>query len=85
LTLAKYYNPDWSNLSPDAETGIIREPHDHEFFTFVDLGKLAVRVLDPVSKVKQVLSEKLSEYINYPELKDVNSFRLREKLNDKLV
>jgi len=61
LTLAEYYNPDWTNLTPDSTTGIIREPHDHEFFTFTDLGKLAVRTLDPVNKVKQSIGERLLE------------------------
>tara|TARA_B110000285_G_C14817647_1_gene464983 strand:- start:256 stop:474 length:219 start_codon:yes stop_codon:yes gene_type:complete len=50
------------------------------------LGKIAVRILDPVSSVKKAISDKISEiYPQYIQLKDVNQFRLREKLNDKLV
>ena len=84
--IAEYYNPDWkSALTKVGEDGY-REPHDHEFFTFKELARLPIRTLDSVAKVKETLSQKLSEL--FPEhegLKDPSNFRIREKLADKLV
>lgn len=54
--IAEYYNPDWSSALTDIGKATYREPHDHEFFTFKELVRLPIRTLDPVYKVKEVLS-----------------------------
>ena len=48
--LVDYYNPDWNII------GGLREPHDHEFFTFTEVQRLAVRTLDKVVDVKKALA-----------------------------
>ena len=64
--LTEYYNPDWtlSSLGIENDEVPLREPHDHEFFTFTELEKMPIRILDKVSVVKQTLIDKLSPF--YP-------------------
>ena len=103
LFFADYYNPDWKNydqallsMTEEAKEGSaqpIREPHDHEFFTFTEIAKLPLRTLDKVKDVKNALSQKLMEICDTLDisqeqkesLKKPGSLRLREKLSEKLA
>lgn len=78
---SEYYNPDWT-FAPKEGEEIGRDPHDHEFFTFVDLGLLPIRVLDKVEDVKAKIIEKFEK--TYGGLKPAQ-IRLRDKLNEKLA
>ena len=79
--LTEFYNADWSKLPQEGEENF-RDPHDHEFYTFVDLGQVAIRVLDKVADVKAKLIEKFKDRLTGLKPADI---RLRDKLNEKLA
>jgi hypothetical protein len=106
LFIAQYYNPDWTQLiahcpSPNVDGNqddqLLREPHDHEFFTFTSILTMPIRTLDKVIDVKKSIVEKLTALSKQEggtfskELREtiasmtVDNLRLREKLSDKLA
>lgn len=50
--LVELYNPDWTKPFPEDPNENFRSPHDHEFFTFTEISKQQIRVLNKVKVVK---------------------------------
>ena len=87
--VAEYYNPDWQNYEAlvkavseggkDAAPEVLREPHDHEFFTFTELVKVPVRTLDTVAAIKGAVAAKLIELSDsIPQLSDAHKLLLQD-------
>lgn len=50
--IAEYYNPDWQTFFQATNPTELKEPHDNEFFTFEEVGKFPIKVVDAVKSVK---------------------------------
>ena len=48
--VSSLYQPDWTVFAAGniGKQEVVKEPHDSEFFTFLEPDKIAVRVLDTV-------------------------------------
>lgn len=58
LFVAEYYNPDWQEFA-QIDDKLLKEPHDNEFFTFCEVGKFPIKVVDSVKTVKQLIYKKI--------------------------